>query len=350
MFFQSKKVLGLDVGSTSIKVAELDVSRNGAVLNNFVIAPTPAQAVVNGDIADPSAIAETLSGLFQSFGSKRKRVATAISGNSVIVKKVSIPPMDENMVGEQIKWEAEQYIPFDINETNLDFRILKTSSAPENMDVLIVAAKQDSIFRYTEIMESIGKSLAIVDVAGFSLANCFEKNYEVTNNSAVALVDVGGFVSSVTVLDRGEIVFSRDIMLGGSNYTSEIQKGMGLTFEEAEAMKISATQGQAVPEDLTRILNQGHQPLAEEIHGSLEFFHNSTPGATIGACYVTGGGARVTGFFQHLSQVVKIKAQPLDPFRNVRPNKNQLSPSFITQISDVCAVAIGLGLRSAGDS
>jgi len=215
---------------------------------------------------------------------------------------------------------------------------------------LIVAAKQESIFRYTEILESIGKSLAIVDVSGFSLANCFEKNYEVTTNTAIALVDVGGFVTNVTVLDRGDIVFCRDIMLGGSNYTAEIQKGMSLTYEEAEAMKLSASQGQPVPEDLTKILTQGHQPLADEIYGSLEFFHNSTPGATVGSCFVTGGGARVSGFLPHLSAIIKVKAQFLDPFRNIRPNENQLSSSFITQISDVSAVAIGLGLRSMGDS
>lgn len=350
MFFQSKKVLGLDIGTTSIKVAELDVGRRGATLAAFAIAPTPPQVIINGDITDPAAITETVKGLITTLQSKRQNVACSIYGNPVIVKKVSIPKMEEKMIAEQIKWEAEQYIPFDINEVNLDYRVLKGSASPENMDVLLVAAKQEAIFHCTEIVESLGKSLTIVDVAGFSLAQCYEKNYGIDPENIVALVDVGGLVTNVTVVDRGDVVFSRDIMLGGSTYSSEIQKGLGLSLQEAEAMKISASQGQAVPEELNAILTATHQPICEEILASLDFFLNASSGKKIGACFVTGGGSRTPGMISSLSAIVKTPCQPLDPFRAIKYNESKLSAAFISQISDVCAVALGLGLRNAGDA
>jgi type IV pilus assembly protein PilM len=349
MFFQSKKVLGLDIGSTSIKLAELDVSRRGATLNSFAVAPLPPQALVNGDFADVSAISEVVGGLFQTLQSKRRHVACSIFGNSVIVKKVSIPKMEEKMIVEQIKWEAEQYIPFDINEVNLDYRVLKSGADnPETMDLLLVAAKQESIFKYADILKNLGKNLAIVDVAGFSLAQCFEKNYGSTKNQVFALIDVGGMITNITILDRGEIAFSRDILMGGATYTSEIQKGLGLSFNEAESMKLSAARGQAVPEELLTIIGGSHQPLCEEISASLEFFLNASPGS-INACYVTGGGSRTPGLLPQLETVVKAPCQQMDPFRTIQCAQ-KLSAEFVMEIADVCSVALGLGLRSVGDS
>lgn len=351
MFFQSKKVLGLDIGSTSIKLSELDVSRSGATLTGFAVASTPAQAVINGDIADATAISEVVAGLMQTLQTKRKFVATAISGNPVIVKRISIPKMEEKMIGEQIKWEAEQYLPFDISEVNLDYKVLKSSAEnPENMDILLVAAKQEAVFKFSEIIEPLSKSLAIVDVAGFSLAHCFERNYGVAQDQSIALIDIGGAMTTVTIVDRGEIAFCRDIMLGGGSYTSEIQKGLGLNQNEAESMKISASQGQAVPDELMTIINSTHQGICEEIQASIEFFTNAANGSSLAACFVTGGGARTPGLMAQLGVVTKIQCQPLDPFRSVRYNSSKISPTFVSQISDICACSIGLGLRSIGDA
>jgi type IV pilus assembly protein PilM len=349
MFFQSKKVLGLDIGSTSIKLAELDVSRRAATLTAFAMAPLPPQALVNGDFADVSAISEVVSGLFQTLQSNRKQIACSIFGNSVIVKKVSIPKMEEKMIVEQIKWEAEQYIPFDINEVNLDFRVLKSSAAnAETMDLLLVAAKQESIFKYSDILKNLGKNLAIVDVAGFSLAQCFERNYGSTTNQVFALIDVGGLITNITIVDRGEIAFSRDILMGGATYTTEIEKGLGLSYNEAESMKLSAARGQAVPDELLTILNSSHQTLCEEISASLEFYLNASPG-NINACYVTGGGSRTPGLLQQLETVVKAPCQKLEPFRKIRCAQ-KISADVIMDIADISSVALGLGLRSVGDS
>ncbi len=350
MFFQSKKILGLDIGTTSIKLAELDVGRKGATLISFSIVPTPQGAMANGDIVDAAALSEAVKNIFASSSSNRKFICGGICGNPVIVKKVSIPRMEEKLIAEQIKWEAEQYIPFDMNETNLDYRTLNQPPTGETMDVLLVAAKQDAIFRLNEIIETSGKTLNIVDVSGFALAQCFEQNYNIPDEQAVALVNLGGAVTNVTVLNRNDIVFSRDILLGGINYSNEIQRGLNLTADEAEVMKISASQGQAVPEDLMTILEKNHKPIAEEILSSLEFFQNSTNGILVSACFVTGGASRTPGLIPYLNKFLKISTQPLDPFRSIKHNSSKLSQSFISQIADVSAVAIGLGLRKEGDS
>lgn len=350
MLFKSKKVIGLDIGTSTIKVAELEVSRKRAVLNGFSISPTPAGAVASGDIAEITAVAEEVARLVRELKTKRTMVSAGIWGNSVIIKKISIPRVEERLVGEQMRWEAEQYIPFDIDSVNLDFAILKTSQSPESMDVLLIAARQESVMKYLEVVEATGLKLSVVDVAGFAFANCFFTNYPESSQQTVALLNVGATATNMVVVEKGEVVFCRDIFVGGASYTNEIQKALNISAKESEAMKLAHTAGQATPEEVANLIAATHEFVTEEIRGSFDFFLNTHQGAPISQCFVTGGGVKTPGLLESLGKTIKIPCHHFDPFKEISFNQKVFTPEYLSQISDFCAVAMGLGLRSNGDS
>jgi type IV pilus assembly protein PilM len=350
MFFQSKKLIGLDIGTANIKMAEVDFSKKGSTLVNFAILPTPPRAISAGEISDPAAISDALKVLLGNIRTKRKNTAVGLWGTSVISKRITIPQMDEKLVGGQIRWEAEQYVPFDINEVNIDFKILKSfQSSPENMDILLVAARQDVAFLYQDIVQSAGLTCSVIDVSGFALANCFLNNWGSQKGQTVALLNVGAAITNFVVIENGEVIFCRDIPAGGLTYTTEIHKGMGISMEEAEAMKISACTGQAAPEDVTRIIAASHEGIAEEVQSSLDFFVNTTPGLPVQQCLITGGASRTTGLINFLSQHTKMGFQIFDPFRSVKVNSRIMTPDYTNEIRDFASIALGLGMRAAGD-
>jgi type IV pilus assembly protein PilM len=259
--------------------------------------------------------------------------------------------MDEKLVGGQIRWEAEQYIPFDINEVNIDFKVLKSfQTAPESMDILLVAARQEVAFLYQDIVQSAGLNCAVVDVGGFALANCFLNNWGSQKGQTVALMNIGAAVTNFVVIENDEVIFCRDIPVGGLTYTNEIHKSMGMSLEEAEALKISACTGQAAPEEVTKILQSTHEVLAEEVQSSLDFFVNTTPGLPVQQCLVTGGASRTIGLINFVSSHTKMGFQIFDPFRNVKINERALGGDYVSEIRDFAAVALGLGMRAVGDA
>ena len=351
MFFQSKKLIGLDIGTANIKMAEVDFSRKSSSLANFTIMPTPARAINGGEISDPAAVSDAVKIMLSNLRSKRKNVSVGLWGTSVITKRITIPQMDEKLVSGQIRWEAEQYIPFDINEVNIDFKILKSfQTSPESMDILLVAARQEVAFLYQDIVQSAGLNCTVIDVGGFALANCFLNNWGSQKGQTVALMNIGAAVTNFVVVENGEVIFCRDIPVGGLTYTTEIHKNMGISLEEAEAMKISACTGQAAPEEVIKIIQNTHEVLGEEVQSSLDFFTNTTPGLPVQQCLVTGGASRTTGLINYLSQHTKMGFQIFDPFRNVKINDRALSGDYVSEIRDFAAVALGLGMRLAGDA
>lgn len=350
MFFRPKKVLGLDIGTSSIKLAELEVSSRGAKLINFGLLPTPSQSVVAGDLVEPVGLSRAVKELAMQIKTQRKKVAVGLWGSSIIVKRISIPRIDEKLVGEQLRWEAEQYVPFDMNEINIDFKILKTLNANSDMmDVLLVAAKQDGLIRYQEVIQAAGFESDIMDVGGFALANCYERNYDAKNETTL-LLNIGCAVTNFVVYDKGEVVFCRDTAAGGLTYTLEIQKALSINLDEAEAMKLSFSRGQPVPDEVGGVVASTHDIICEEINSSLDFYLNTSSGGTISRCYITGGGSRTAGLARALTERLKINCDPLDPFNRIKYHEKSFTPDFISEIRDFAAISMGLGLRTSGDS
>ncbi len=349
--FGSKKVLGLDIGTSSIKMAELDVSKRGAALLGFSMMATPEVAVNGGEIVDLASLSEVLSDMVRELGTKRKHVAAALWGSAIIVKKISVQAADKSVLEQQLSWEAEQYIPFDVNEVNLSYKILGPSAAGvEIMDVLLVAARHEYVFKYMEVIGQARLECSILDVAGFALANCFEKNYGVMKGQVVGLMNIGASVTTFVVVDSGEVVFCRDIPVGGLTYTAEIQRGMGVNADEAEAMKLSVSMGQAAPDEAASLIQNAHEGVCEEINASIDFFLNTNQSGGVAQFYLSGGSMALPGLAQAISRVTGTPCEPLNPFFRIKSKGKKLSSSYLSEIQNFAAIAVGLGLRQAGDS
>lgn len=350
MFFSTKKLLGLDIGSSSIKIAEVDVSRSSVTLNAFSLIPTPVNAVGTGDLLDLGSIKMAIEALVAEIKTRRKSICTGMWGTAVIVKKITIPRMDKKVVKNQLRFEAEQYIPFDINNVSLGFHILPASQTPDTMDVVLVAAQNELVAQYSQVVQSAGLKISIVDVSGFALANVFEANYGRFRKEIVGVMNFGSNVTNFVVLQAGEVVFCRDIPVGGNNYSNEISKGLGVTTLEAEGLKINSFSKKEVPVEVHSIIEATNEMVAEEIKNSLEFLSASTNGIVPNRCFFTGGSASTAGMVETIGRSTGIRFEEMDPFLKVKVNRKKISGSFAQEIQSVAAIAIGLGMREAGDT
>jgi type IV pilus assembly protein PilM len=349
MFFGSKKVIGLDIGTSTIKLAELEVSKSGAELVSFGFAPTPSGAVSSGEISDGPALSVAVAGLVRELKSKRKKICMGMWGTAVIVKKITIPRIEKKLIAEQLRWEAEQYIPFDISQISLGHHVIENHLAPDTLDILLVAAQNEMVQQYTSVVTDAKLQTAILDVSGFALANVFEANYGRIQGQTIALLNIGAGNTNFVVLHNGEVVFSRDIPVGGANYTSEIQKEMSITLAEAESLKLSAATKNEVPEQIQNIINSSNEAMTDEIRNGFDFFAASTSGLTISRCYYSGGGSAMPGLVQNISKMANISLEPINPFLKIKMGK-KLNRNYLSQVSSFAPIAVGLGLRKAGDA
>lgn len=330
-------------------MAELQVNKQGAELLSFAITPTPAASMVGGEVNGPEQIAGSIQALVQAMRSKRKFVSVGIWGTAVIVKKITIPKMDVKLIPEQLKWEAEQYVPFDIKDVSLAHHLLKGSANTETMDILLIAARNEILRQYNFAITQSGLQTSIMDVSGFAMANCFELNYGLFPGESVALLNFGNQVTNLVVIQDGQVVFNRDVPVGGMNYSQEIQKEMGVSFEEAEVLKISAVNRGEVPDEVHSILNSTNQIIADEIRSSFDFFNSGNSGPGVSRCYFTGGTSFIPNLMAQVSGSIGVQLELFNPFLRISYSK-KLTADYISQISSFAPVALGLGLRQVGDS
>src|SRR5436190_4533775 len=237
---KSKAVVGLDIGSSAVKAVELKPAGKGFKVTAFAIEPVPPDSIVDGAIIDGTAVADAIRRLFENKAFKVKEVVASLSGNAVIVKKINLPVMTEAELAESIYWEAEQYIPFDIQDVNLDYQILDPGTGPGaggTMDVLLVAAKKEKIADYTGVISQAGRVPVIVDVDAFALQNAYEVNYGLDPEAVVVLLNAGASAININILTGDQSLFTRDVSIGGNAYTEAVQKELNLPFDSAEQMK-----------------------------------------------------------------------------------------------------------------
>ena len=347
--FGSKKIIGLDIGTSSIKVAELEVGRNSVQLVSFGFAPTPANSLNGGEVSDPATLSQAIRLLIAEMKTKRKYVSTGMWGTAVIVKKITIPRIDKKLISEQIKWEAEQYIPFDINNISLDYNVVKTASSEDTMDILLIAAQNELVSQYVQSVKGAGLEVGVLDVSGFALANIFEVNYGKIGGQSIALLNIGAGVTNFVVINNGEVIFARDVPVGGFTYTNEIHKEMGITLQEAESLKLSAVAQGPVPDEVHSIISATNDMITEEIRNSFEFFTGSNGSYQISRCFLTGGSSVVPGLLEQISRSTNVAMDVMNPFAKVRPGK-QFNQRYLQQIGPFAAVSMGLALRKPGDS
>jgi type IV pilus assembly protein PilM len=280
---------------------------------------------------------------------KTTEVATSVSGNAVIVKKISLPQMTPEELSESIHWEAEQYIPFDIQDVSLDYEVVEGGGSGGNMDVLLVAVKKDKIGDYTSAISQAGKNAQIVDVDVFALQNCYEVNYGIDAGRVVALLNVGASIMNINIIKGGTSIFNRDIAVGGNQYTDAIQKDLNLSFDQAEAVKKGQRVEGANPDSLGPILQAVSENIALEIQKTFDFFKATSSEDRIDRIFLSGGTAKVKGLQELLAERFDAGVELLNPFNSVTYNPRDFDPDFIADIGPSAAIAVGLAARKVGD-
>ncbi|MBN2704863.1 MAG: type IV pilus assembly protein PilM [Deltaproteobacteria bacterium] len=347
LFSKNKTLLGLNIGSGYIKIVELKDSGTVYTLNNFGMAALPADAIVDGTIMDTSAVVGAIKNLSANLKIKKKRICTSISGHSVIIKKISLPKVDENTIEETIHQEATQHIPYDISDVNLDFQILGPSQEnPENMDIILVAVKKETINDYLMLIEEAGLVPIVVDVDTFALENVYEHNYEDSPDKIVALVDIGANLTCLNIVDDGVTLFSRNLTAGSRIITEQLQKKFSLSYEKAELLKLGCPDKSIGDSRLViPAITESFFPLINEITKVIDFFHNSTAGKRIDKIMLSGGGARTFNLLEAMEKSLGIKIEIINPFRNIIIPEKLFDLEYIKEIAPLAAVATGLALR-----
>jgi len=350
MWGKKRDVIGLDIGCSSIKLVELREDKKGYKLQNLAISPLPSEAIVDGALMDSVTIIDAIRDVIANSKTKARDVVTSVSGHSVIVKKISLPFMTEAELEESIQWEAERYIPFDINDVNIDFQIF--GAAPENpevMDVVLVAAKKDMINDYVSIIMEAGLNPVIIDIDSFALENMLAINYDIAKEETVAIVNVGASVANINIVKNNISAFTRDIFKGGNQITEEIQRQLHVDHEEAEKIKVGSKvdlTSQSVIED---VLKTASESLAVEIGNSLDFFQSATIYEKIGKLYLSGGGSKIKDFDMTLQQQIGIPVEIANPFKKVEYSGKAFDLEYLREIGPIMAVGVGLASRKVGD-
>jgi type IV pilus assembly protein PilM len=352
---KKNQLVGVDIGSHSIKVAEIDDTARGMVLKNFGTIGLPQDAIVEGSIKEMEIVSAALKNLLQNLKIKNKNVAVSVSGYSVIVKKITIPRKEERDLEGSIQGEAEQYIPFDINDVNLDYQILYSGGEEEEegkesyMDVLLVAAKKDIVEEYISLLHLTELNPAILDIDAFALQNTFEiSDHE--QSGCHALVHIGAQHLTINVIKDGISIFTRDSSYGGSQVTGEIQKKLNISYQEAERIKlgakpIGAQQGPTIEETFTSTVTRWGQ----EIKRALDFVTTTFTDIKVDDILLSGGSSLIPGFTKYLGLETGLKIDTLNPFANMEIREKSFDIGYLNYSAPIAVISIGLALRSIGD-
>ncbi len=352
LFRRSKSLVGLDIGSSSVKAIELKASGKGYRVSAIGVESVPPDSIVDGAIIDGGAVADAVRRLFTNKRFKGKDVVASLSGNSVIVKKITLPAMTQAELSESIYWEAEQYIPFDIQDVNLDYEILDAGTGQDSqgsMDVLLVAAKKDKIADYTNVIAQAGRQPVIVDVDVFALQNAFEANYGLEPTAVIAMLNAGASGININILAGGQSVFTRDVSMGGNAFTEAVQRELNLPYESAELLKKGHDVDGATYEEARAVLRAMTDNVLLEVEKTFDFFKATAANERIDRIMLCGGASRVEGFAEALRERFNTEVEQFDPFRQVTCDPKKLGLESMEEFAPVAAVAMGLALRKVGD-
>jgi type IV pilus assembly protein PilM len=362
LFGKKFNLVGLDIGSRSIKAGEVADTKKGRSLKKFGMIDVPPGAIEEGTIKDPGAVAELIRELFKQSGIKEQNVALSIGGFSIIVKNISLQTMTEDQLQETIQYEAEQYIPFDISDVKLDFQIVgENENNPDQMDVILVAAKKEMVDDYINLVQLSKLNPLILDVDAFALQNIYEISYEPDivvaeegeeekiKEESVALIDIGASKTSLNILKGQSSVFMRDVSLGCGQINEKIVSLADCSPEEAEYLKFSEEPEKITKNDIIEITTSVITDWSTEIRRALDFFYSTYPDEHIKSIMISGGGANVSEFKQLLAEETSTEVETINPFKNLDLESSRVDPSFLEKVAPQAAICMGLAIRRVDD-
>src|SRR5436190_3528852 len=339
-------LVGLDIGSSSVKAVELQRKGGGLHLVSMGYENLQTDTIVDGQIMELNNVSDVISSIFSEHKIKTTKVAAGVSGHSVIVKNIVVPKMSEEELHESFSWHAEEHIPVDIADVNLDYQI--TGNADDALSVLMAACKSDKIANVKQAIQLAGKQPVVIDVDAFALQNCYEVNYRPAPGVVVALLNIGASTMNINILNGTQSVFARDASVGGSQYTSLLQKELGLTFEQAESVK----RGMPLPEgvesrDIQPIIETVSDILALEIQKTMDFYRATAEEgeAAIQKILFSGGGSKLPGLSEYLAKRFEIPVEVFDPFKQIQVDARRFDPDYMREVVPEMVIAVGLALR-----
>ncbi len=344
LFGASKSILGLDIGSYSIKAVVLDQVKGGMVLNTIGQVALPPEAIIEGTIQEREVVAAAIKNLLKSLKVNLKNVCTSISGYSVIIKKITLPKATRDELAKNIEVEAEQFIPFDISEVNVDFQIIGESSQSEDqMEVILVAAKKEVIDGYVDLLTAAALKPTIIDVDVFALENAFTHTHPDVRET-VALIDIGANKMNINIIKDGHSLMTKDAAIGGATITSEIQDRFNVDHHEAEAIKMG---GRDAPdqEAVEEIVGRAVGNWVAESRRTVDYLEASYPGEKLTHIYLSGGSSRLPGLDRYFQQELEIPTSLFNAFEKIGVNQKVFDPSYIESIAPQASICLGLALR-----
>jgi type IV pilus assembly protein PilM len=346
MAFLSRKrtTVALDIGSGLIKLVAIQHGGGEPVLTKVAFTSVVDDAIVEGEVMDPGIVAEAIRGLMASAGIKAKQVVTAVGGRDVIIKKITMDRMKEAEAREVIRWEAEQHVPFDMENVELDFQILDPEGDGLQMTVLLVAAKRELIETKQSLLGDVGVEPSIIDVDAFALHNAFELNYPEAMKGIVGLVNIGHETTNVNILDDGVPVLTRDIPVGTRRFREDMQRERGMSAEVADRL----LQGGEMSPELEPFLETRGEELAVGIERAAAFLQSATRSSVgLSRLYTTGGGARIPGLNRVLADRLRLPVQLANPIEKLRVADGVLDMMVVDEVAPLLMLPIGLALRTA---
>lgn len=347
MFGKKKSVAGLDIGSSSIKVVELEGKMNSLSLSGLGFENLPGDTVVDGQIMELNAVSTAINNICRDHHIKTTQVVSGVSGHSVIIKNIVLPPMSREELEESIDWHAEEHIPSDLSDVTLDYQV--TGENADATSVLIAACKRERIDNLKQAIQLSGKQPVVIDVDTFALQNCYEVNYQPSDSEVVTLLNIGASTMNINIVQGTRSLFTRDITVGGSQFTDILQRNLGISFQQAEAVKRGAAgNGDNVEEKaIEPLMDNVMDMVALEIQKTFDFYRATAEdgGLAVQKILISGGGSKLEGLQNGLSARLELPVEVLDPFRQIKVDTRKFDPDYLNEIMPEMAVAVGLALR-----
>ena len=349
---EGRNLVGVDIGTASIKVCQVKETRKGLGLVRLGYAPLGPQVIVDGQVMDSGAVVETLQKVFHDAKIRQKECALSVSGQSVIIRKITVPMMTEAELEEQIQWEAEQHIPFDIKDVHVDYQVLRRRAEASQMDLLLVAAKRDQIEEYAQLARNAKLKPMVCDIDAFTVQNLFEYSRTLPQDQTIALINVGASLSSLNIIANGVSAFTREIANGGNGITEEIQRTLNVPHDQAEAYKCGGsasaddpTRAGMVPQQVVQVIEAVSDTIAAEIQRSLDFFMATSGEGEISRIYVTGGSANLAALARAIERRARVSVETWSPVEKLSIEAKEVNPLLLQTRAAQLSVALGLSLR-----
>jgi type IV pilus assembly protein PilM len=341
MFGKKKTTVGLDIGSSSIKVVEIAQERSGERLVNYGISEPLSEAIVDGEIMDRQMVHEAITNLMESRQIKTKNVVSAVSGRAVIVKKILMDRLSEEDAKEAIQWEAEQHVPYDINDVSIDFQIINPNVDQKKMQVLLVAAKKDMIANHADIIREAGLSPMIIDVDSFAIQNAVEANYDLIPDETVALLNIGAEITNLNIVRNQIPHFTKDLSVGANSFVEAIQRRHNVSQADA----LSALRGVSSEIDAASIVQATCEDLSVQIDRAIAFLKSAGDADRVDRILLSGGSSRVPGLSDFLAGRHHVPVEVVNPIQKLNYDPGLFNGDSPEQVAPLLTVAIGLALR-----